>query len=68
MSSWFRTGFCSLAFLLAGCAGQMDTSTPAFYENLTVPGAKVNATAAASMISDYRKDFVLGPVEVDHLG
>ena len=65
MSLKFLTGFCSLALLLAGCAGQMDTSTPAFYENLAVPGAKVNAPAAASMISDYRKGFALGAIEVD---
>ncbi len=65
MSLWFRTSFVSLVLLVAGCAGQMDTSTPAFYENLAVPGAKVNAAAAASMISDYRKGYVLGPVEID---
>src|SRR5262249_40107257 len=32
---------------------------------LTVAGAKVNAAAAASMISDYRKGFALSAVEVD---
>ncbi len=65
MSLWFRTSLVSLVLLVAGCAGQIDTSTPAFYENLAVPGAKVNAAAAASMISDYRRGFALGPVELD---
>jgi uncharacterized protein YkwD len=65
MASRFRTGFVSLTLLLAACTGSIDTSTPAFYENLTVPGTKVNADAAASMISDYRRGFALGPVEID---
>jgi uncharacterized protein YkwD len=66
MSSWFRTGFALLTLLfVAACNGAIDKSTPAFYENLTVPGATVNAAAAASMISDYRRNNALGAVEVD---
>ncbi len=59
------TAVIALGLLLASCAGAIDTSTPAFYENLTVPGSKVNASAAASMISDYRKGFALGGLELD---
>lgn len=55
----------ALALFLASCAGSIDTSTPAFYENLTVPGSKVNGPAAASMLSDYRKGFALGALELD---
>lgn len=65
MFSGFRTGAILLLLLAAACTGSMDTSTPAFYENLTVPGAKVNAAAAASMISDYRKSHALGGLELD---
>jgi uncharacterized protein YkwD len=54
-----------LTLFVASCAGNIDTSTPAFYENLASPGATVNSQAAASMISDYRKGYGLGPVEID---
>jgi len=65
MSSWFRTGSVLLTLLVAACNGAMDKSTPAFYENLAVPGAAVNANAAASMISDYRRNNALSAIEVD---
>ncbi len=65
MSSRFRTGFVLLTLFVAACNGAMDKSTPAFYENLAMPGAAVNAGAAASMISDYRRGNALGAVELD---
>jgi uncharacterized protein YkwD len=65
MLRWVRFISVSAVLCVAACTGALDTSRPAFYENLTVPGAKVDANAAASMISDYRKGFALGPVEID---
>jgi uncharacterized protein YkwD len=44
-----------LAFALAGCAAEYTPpGQPSFYANLAQPGAKVDAAAAASMISGYR--------------
>lgn len=65
MLARLRLGFIALAFLTAACGGNVDTSTPAFYENLANPGATVNSQAAASLFSDYRKGFGLGAVELD---
>jgi uncharacterized protein YkwD len=53
-----------LAFFVASC-GTETTTKPAFYENLASPEAKVNAAAAASMISDYRRANGLAAVEID---
>ncbi len=51
---------------LAGCAGQVETpEQPAFYVNMTQPGAKLDANMAASMISGYRRNNGLGAVTVD---
>jgi uncharacterized protein YkwD len=60
-----RKGFVLLALMAGACANVVDSSKPAFYENLAVPGSKVDANAAASMISDYRKANALGAVEID---
>jgi uncharacterized protein YkwD len=65
MSLRFRTSFVLLTLFVAACNGAIDTSKPAFYDNLAVAGATVNADAAASMISDYRKNNALGAVELD---
>jgi uncharacterized protein YkwD len=54
-----------LAFLVAGCGTEMDTKSPAFYDNLASPTAAVNPAVAASMISDYRRLNGLAAVEVD---
>ena len=54
----------ALAFLAAGC-GTETTTKPSFYENLASPEAKVDGVAAASMISDYRRNNSLGGVEID---
>ena len=54
----------ALALLAAGC-GTETTTKPSFYENLASPEAKVDGVAAASMISDYRRNNGLGLVELD---
>jgi uncharacterized protein YkwD len=54
-----------LAFLAAGCGTEMDTKSPAFYDNLASPTAAVNPAVAASMISDSRRLNGLAAVEVD---
>ena len=51
--------------MLAGCASQAPVETPAMYVNMAEPGAKLDAGAAASMISQYRKNNGLGAVAVD---
>jgi len=55
----------ALALLAAGCGTEMDTKSPAFYDNLASPTAAVNTAVAASMISDYRRLNGLAAVEVD---
>ena len=40
-------------------------SEPSFYKSLANPGAQVDAEAAASMISGYRQNNMLGAVAVD---
>src|SRR5262245_28303707 len=54
------------ALALAGCAGDPGAGEqPSFYKRLAVSGATVDANAAASMISGYRRNNGLGPVEID---
>ncbi len=52
---------------LAGCARDHTppAGEPTFYQNLAQPDAKLDAAAAASMISGYRSNNGLGPVTVD---
>jgi uncharacterized protein YkwD len=52
---------------LAGCAGaRLPTGgEPSFYRNLAQPDAALDAEAAASMLSDYRRNNGLPPVTVD---
>ena len=51
---------------LAGCAGEgPPPSQPTFYQDLAQADAKVDAAAAASMISGYRGNNGLGAVTVD---
>ena len=52
------------ALLLAGCATE-PPSEPSFYKSLASAGAQVDADAAASMISGYRQNNMLGAVTVD---
>jgi uncharacterized protein YkwD len=56
----------SIAFLLAGCAAETPVvQAPAMYADMAVAGAKLDAVAAATMISQYRQNNGLGMVEVD---
>ncbi|UFZ01499.1 CAP domain-containing protein [Bradyrhizobium ontarionense] len=56
----------SIAFLLAGCAAETPVvQAPTMYVDMAVAGAKLDAVAAATMISQYRQNNGLGMVEVD---
>jgi uncharacterized protein YkwD len=62
----------ALSMLAAGmvvaCSSDRDPPTsgePTFYRSMAVSGAKVDAAAAASMISGYRKNNGLGAVTVE---
>jgi uncharacterized protein YkwD len=56
----------ALAALLAACAGDREPpAEPSFYRSLAGPNAEVDATAAASMISGYRRNNGLPAVEID---
>jgi uncharacterized protein YkwD len=53
--------------VLGGCAGEVSPSIeqPSMYASMASSGAKVDAVAAASMISLYRQNNGLGGVAVD---
>ena len=53
--------------LLAGCASEPPptSSEPTFYQSMARAGAEVDAQAAASMISGYRRNNGLGEVTLD---
>jgi uncharacterized protein YkwD len=52
--------------MLGSCADNyVPKSQPSFYRNLAQPGAQLDATAAASMISGYRANNGLPAVELD---
>jgi uncharacterized protein YkwD len=55
------------AAILAACAAEQPppAGQPSFYDNMASPSAAVDAAAAASMISGYRKNNGLGPISVD---
>jgi uncharacterized protein YkwD len=53
------------AAMLAACVADAPPSQPTFYDSMATPTAQVDATAAASMISGYRRNNGLGAVEVD---
>ncbi|MGC2776094.1 MAG: CAP domain-containing protein [Bradyrhizobium sp.] len=56
----------SVAFLLAGCAAETPVvQAPTMYVDMAASGAKLDAVAAATMISQYRQNNGLGMVEVD---
>jgi uncharacterized protein YkwD len=53
-------------FALGACADNYVPKTePSFYRNLAQPGAELDATAAASMISGYRANNGLSAVALD---
>ena len=54
-----------LTLMLGACAAEAPVETPAMYVNMAQPGAKLDAGAAASMISQYRSNNGLGGVVVD---
>ncbi len=52
--------------VLGGCAETyVPKAEPSFYRNLAQPGAELDATAAASMISGYRANNGLSAVVLD---
>ena len=56
------------AAMVVACAGDRDppaSGEPTFYRSMASAGAQVDAGAAASMISGYRKNNGLGAVAVD---
>jgi uncharacterized protein YkwD len=57
---------CSVIASLPGCADTYKPSgQPSFYRSMATADAKVDAGAAASMISGYRKNNGLGAVSLD---
>jgi uncharacterized protein YkwD len=51
--------------VLGGCASEVPMGQPSMYLSMAGPGAKLDAQAAATMISLYRKNNGVGPVVVD---
>jgi uncharacterized protein YkwD len=53
--------------VLGGCAGNVEPAIeqPTMYLSMAEPGARLDSTAAASMISLYRQNNGLGTVVVD---
>jgi uncharacterized protein YkwD len=51
--------------VLGGCASEAPVEQPTMYLNMTEPGAKLDAQAAATMISLYRKNNGVGAVVID---
>jgi len=59
-------GLCELSLGLLGCdSGYKPPKKPSFYESMAHIDAKVDAGAAASMISGYRHNNGLGKVVLD---
>ena len=57
---------CALTFGLVGCASDYKPEgQPTFYQSMATADAKVDARAAASMISGYRSNNGLGSVTLD---
>ena len=50
---------------LGGCASDTPIEQPSMYFNMAEPGAKLDAQAAATMISLYRKNNGVGAVVID---
>jgi uncharacterized protein YkwD len=60
------SGLMLALLVLAGCAADyVPPEQPSFYRNLAQPGAQLDATAAASMISGYRANNDLPAVAID---
>ena len=56
---------CTLTAGLFGCSSYQPEGQPSFYKSLATADAKVDAAAAASMISGYRRNNGLGVVTLD---
>src|SRR5215207_32958 len=56
---------CELTFGLMGCSDAKPEGQPSFYKSMATSDAKVDAKAAASMISGYRRNNGLGIVALD---
>jgi uncharacterized protein YkwD len=54
-----------ITLLLAGCAAETPIEQPSMYADMAVPGARLDAQAAAVMISQYRQNNGLGTVIID---
>ena len=66
---WLRParalGLCALTAGLFGCTAYQPSGQPSFYRTMAEPGAVLDAKAAASMISGYRRNNGLGAVALD---
>ena len=51
--------------VLGGCTSEAPVEQPSMYFNMAEPGAKLDAQAAATMISLYRKNNGVGAVVID---
>jgi uncharacterized protein YkwD len=61
-----RLSVIAIAGGLAGCAGEVPLSPePSFYRSMALANAELDADAAASMISGYRKNNSLPAVTLD---
>jgi uncharacterized protein YkwD len=56
---------CEMSFGLLGCSDEKPDAQPSFYKSMATADAKVDAKAAASMISGYRRNNGLGIVTLD---
>jgi len=56
---------CTLTLGLTGCDDAKPSGQPSFYQSMATADAKVDAKAAASMISGYRHNNGLGVVTLD---
>ena len=56
---------CALTAGLIGCSSDKPSGQPSFYRSMAAPDALLDAKAAASMISGYRRNNGLGAVTVD---
>jgi uncharacterized protein YkwD len=61
----FVTFLCGLGLALSGCATEPLPSQPTFYQSMAREGAQLDPEAAASMISGYRRNNMLGEVTLD---
>jgi uncharacterized protein YkwD len=59
------TFLCALGLALSGCASEPPPSQPTFYQSMARAGAQLDPQAAASMISGYRRNNMLGEVTLD---